>query len=408
MSQNNVSQMNNIRLLLGITGGIAAYKTPELVRLFKDQGIEVRVIITQNATHFVTPLTLQTVSEHPVYQTLFSNSLNPMEHITLARWATHILIAPLSAHTLAKLALGLCDDLLSTLVLASQAPLFLAPAMNRLMWEHPATQTHVATLKGRGATFIGPAEGPQACGETGFGRMSEPTDILAVFLSILSPPIQPLRYQKIIMTIGPTHEPLDPIRFLSNRSSGKMGFALAEALMNLGATVIAVVGPTTHPPPAHLTCIPVQTAQEMYHAVLEIIPEATMFIATAAVSDYRPADISLQKLKKTASSFTLTLTPTPDILKTVCQLPNRPFCVGFAAETEHAEQYAEQKRLSKGADVIILNQIDETNPAFGTECNRVTLFWDGGRLSLPKAPKRTLAAQIGRFLCEHSSTENIG
>jgi phosphopantothenoylcysteine decarboxylase/phosphopantothenate--cysteine ligase len=400
--------MNNVRLLLGITGGIAAYKTPELIRLFRAQGAEVRVVMTQSAAHFVTPLTLQTVSEHPVYQPLYLNSSDPMEHITLARWATHILIAPLSANTLAKLALGLCDDLLSTLALASQAPLFLAPAMNRLMWEHSATQTHIAALKARGATFIGPGEGLQACGEIGLGRMSEPADILSVFFSALTPSSHPLHHQKIVITIGPTHEPLDPVRFLGNRSSGKMGFALAEALQALGASVTAVVGPTTQPSPTTLTCIPVQTALEMYDVVMEIIPETDMFIAAAAVSDYRPTEISAHKIKKTASPITFTLTPNPDILKAVCQLPNRPFCVGFAAETEHAEQYAEQKRLNKGADVIILNQIDETNPAFGADTNHVTLFWEGGRLSLPSAPKRTLAVQIGRFLCEHCATENIG
>lgn len=332
------------RWLLGITGGIAAYKTPELVRLLKKQGADVRVVMTKNAQAFVTPLTLQAVSQSPVYTELLDPAAEAaMSHIELARWAEGILIAPLSANRLASLALGMAEDLLGTLCLAATVPLYVAPAMNQQMWHHPATQKNIQILQARGVTILGPVEGEQACGEVGLGRMLEPEDII----SALKEP-KTLEGLSIVITAGPTREYLDPVRFISNRSSGKMGFALAEAAQEMGAKVILISGPVHLSTPRGVQRIQVESAEEMKCAVEKHIETAEIFISTAAVADFKPTQCATQKIKKQerapwpeAWSFT------PDILAHISKQYPQKFKVGFAAETHQHEVYAQQKREEK-------------------------------------------------------------
>ncbi|MFZ5537066.1 MAG: bifunctional phosphopantothenoylcysteine decarboxylase/phosphopantothenate--cysteine ligase CoaBC [Pseudomonadota bacterium] len=381
-------------ILLGLSGGIAAYKACDLVRRLRDAGAEVRVVMTEGATHFLTPLTLQALSGHPVRASLWDETAEAaMGHIELARWADAILIAPASADVMARLAAGLADDLLTTLCLATEVPLFLAPAMNRVMWAHPATQANVQTLAARGTTLFGPAAGTQACGETGEGRMLEPLELVALLSRHLAPEQnRPWAGRRIVITAGPTREALDPVRFLSNRSSGRMGFALAEAARDAGAEVVLVSGPTALPTPEGVTRIDVETALQMRDAVMTQMP-CDIFIGTAAVADYRPLEPAPGKIKKTADQLNLTLVKNPDILSEVAARLDRPFVVGFAAETEHVLEHARDKLVRKRLDLIAANRVGE-GLAFDQPDNALTVLWAGGQAELPQADKRQLARQL--------------
>lgn len=381
------------KILLGICGGIAAYKSPELVRELRRAGAEVRVVMTAGASAFVTALTLQTLSEQPVHQVLLDDQQEAaMSHIELARWADWILIAPATAQCMAKLAQGFADDLLSTLCLATTSPIVICPAMNQQMWLNSATQSNLAVLTTRGVQIFGPAEGEQACGEFGPGRMLEPREIVEQLIALIGPPL--LRDLKVLITAGPTQEPIDPVRFISNHSSGKMGYALAAAAQRAGANVTLISGPTQLTCPPSVTCISVNTADEMFKAVNHHLSDHTIFISTAAVTDYRPSQASEQKLKSSTSTLSLECTKNPDILASIAERPQRPFTVGFAAETENVIKNARDKLQKKRCDLIIANTVSGSASAFGSDDNQVTVLskdqsWEFERLS-----KQTLATKL--------------
>jgi phosphopantothenoylcysteine decarboxylase/phosphopantothenate--cysteine ligase len=390
------------RILLGVSGGIAAYKACELTRLLVKSGCEVRVAMTPAATEFVTPLTFQALSGRPVHTTLLDESAEAgMGHIELARWADAVLVALASADFMARLAHGLADDLLATLCLATEAPVFLAPAMNRVMWANPATQANRALLETRGMTLLGPAKGGQACGETGTGRMLEPAEIVTALREHHA--AGPLAGVRLTLTAGPTREPIDPVRVLSNRSSGRMGFAVAAAAHAAGAEVTLIAGPVALPTPAGVNRIDVETAADMHHAVLERLPATDLFIAAAAVADYRPAETAAHKMKKSADAFELALVRTPDILAEVSAHDPRPFCVGFAAETDDLLDNARSKLAGKGLDMIAANRV---GPALGIEQsdNALEVLWHDGARSLPRAPKEQLARDLVALIAERYRT----
>lgn len=394
------------KIVLGITGGIAAYKTPLLVRALRLAEAEVRVVLTPAAQHFVTPLTLQTLSGQRVALELFDLEREySMGHIELARWADLVLVAPASADFLARLTLGMADDLLSTLCLASDSPLVVAPAMNQQMWQHPATQENLATLVRRGVRIWGPASGIQACGEEGPGRLLEPEELFARLAGFWQP--GPLSGVRVLMTAGPTREPLDPVRFLSNRSSGKMGYALAVALRELGAEVTLVSGPVERPGPAGVVCLRVETALDMHRAVMPRVSEAQIFVATAAVADYRPADPAPRKIKKHSARLDLRLTPNPDILAEVAALPEAPFCVGFAAETEELERHAKAKLAGKKVQMVAANLVGEGR-GFESDLNALEVFWHDGSRRFDIAPKPILARQLAALIAERYHAQHSG
>jgi phosphopantothenoylcysteine decarboxylase/phosphopantothenate--cysteine ligase len=387
------------RILLGVTGGIAAYKAAELTRLLRRAGAEVQVVMTAAATQFVGELTFQALSGRPVRVELFDPAHEAaMGHIELARWADLVLVAPASADFLARLASGRADDLLSTLCLATSAPVAVAPAMNRLMWSNPATQANLAILDDRGVHRWGPAEGDQACGESGPGRMLEPAELLDHTTSRLGG--GPLAGVRALVTAGPTREPLDPVRFLGNRSSGKMGFAVAEALAVAGAHVTLVSGPVALGAPPGVTRVDVETASQMQAAVAERVAGCDLFVATAAVADYRPANVATEKIKKASADIEVRMVRNPDILAEVAARPGAPFTVGFAAETADVEAYAQAKLEAKGLDLIAANFVGE-GAAFDRDDNALTLLWrGGGRLQLPRTDKGTLARELVRTITE--------
>lgn len=391
-----MSALSGHRILLGVTGGIAAYKAADLVRRLREAGAEVRVVMSEGARQFVTPLTFQALSGHPVRDSLWDeNAEAAMGHIELARWASRILVAPASADAIAKLAHGLAGDLLSTLALASEAPLAIAPAMNRVMWAHPATQANIAALRARGATVIGPGEGDQACGEVGAGRLLEPVEIVAALAALDAP--GRLRGRRLLISAGPTFEDIDPVRFLGNRSSGRMGFALAAEARAMGADVTLVAGPVALPTPAGVQRIDVRSAQQMRDAVLAALPGQDAYIGAAAVADYAPADVAAQKIKKSAEAMTLPLRRTPDILAEVAAHPARPRCVmGFAAETERMAEHAEDKRQRKGVDFIAGNDVAAAGIGFESGDNAISLFSAAGREDSGRASK----AAVARWLLE--------
>lgn len=383
------------KLLLGLTGGIAAYKAAELVRLLVKQGVEVQVVMTAAAQHFITPATMQALSGQRVFTDMWDESIaNGMSHIELSRQADAILVAPASADFLAKLAHGRADDLLSTLCLARDCPLLTAPAMNRQMWEHPATQRNIALLRQDGVQILGPARGEQACGETGLGRMLEPGQLAVMLDAALQPKL--LAGKRVLVTAGPTMEAIDPVRAISNLSSGKMGYSIAQAAWEMGADVTLVSGPTALTPPAGSEVIHVASAQQMLDAVMQRIDGQDMFVGVAAVSDYRAAHPSAQKLKKSAHALTLELLPNHDILAQVASLPAAPFCVGFAAESENLLQHAEEKRQRKKLPLIAANLASE---AMGQDDSSLVLIDDHGQHPLPHAPKIMLA----RMLLQHAA-----
>jgi phosphopantothenoylcysteine decarboxylase/phosphopantothenate--cysteine ligase len=396
------------RILLGVTGGIAAYKSAEIVRRLKQRGAEVQVVMTAGARQFVTPLTFQALSGRPVRTDLWDEAAEAaMGHIELARWPERILIAPASADFIARLAHGLADDLLTTLCLATDVPIYVAPAMNRLMWANAATQANVETLRSRGIVVLGPGSGEQACGETGPGRMLEPADLADAILAPTSAATGSLRGRKVVVTAGPTRERIDPVRFITNRSSGKMGYAVAEAARDAGAEVVIVSGPVNVPTPAGVMRVDVETAEQMMDAVNQHLVGADLFIAAAAVSDYRAAQIAPEKIKKTSDSMVLALTRTPDILATVAAGSPRPFVVGFAAETQNVERNALAKLAGKKLDMIAANQVGE-GLAFDCDDNALTVYWSDGKRELPRAPKCKLAADLIAVIAERFQARGQG
>lgn len=392
------------QILLVVTGGIAAYKAPDLVRRLRDAGATVRVAMTRAATEFVRPLTFQAVSGAPVHVDLLDPAAEAaMGHIELARWADLVVVAPASADFLARLAHGLADDLPTTLCLATAAPLLVAPAMNRLMWANAATQANLEILRARGVHFVGPDEGGQACGETGAGRMSEPLAIVEAAARLQAN--EALSGLRVLMTAGPTQEPIDPVRFITNRSSGKMGYALAAAAREAGARVTLVTGPTKLAPPGGCEVVPVTTAQDMLEAVLARVADCDVFIATAAVADYTVASPAAQKMKKEGEALTLTLAPTTDILRTVAARPGAPFTVGFAAETERLAEYARGKLASKSLNMIAANLVGRAGTGFESDDNELSVFWNGGEKQLGKASKQALARELVAIIAERYRAE---
>lgn len=382
-------------ILLGITASIAAYKAAELARLLVKHGYVVQVAMTEAATHFITPTTMQALTGHAVLIDQWQDERG-MAHIHSSRTADAIIIAPASADFIAKLAHGLADDLLSTLCLARNCPLLVAPAMNKEMWANPATQRNVQRLRDDKTIILGPDDGAQACGETGVGRMLEPLAVLQEISASFQPKL--LLGKHLLLTAGPTYEPIDAVRGITNRSSGKMGYAIAQAALELGATVILVSGPTALTPPHGAQVISVQSATGMFEAVKAHTANADIFIAVAAVADYRVATPSEQKIKKNDSNLTLELVPNPDILAYVAALPQPPYCVGFAAETENLAEYAEQKRCAKQLPLLVGNL---AQTAIGSDENELILFDDAGQLRLPRADKLTLARQLLRHIAQH-------
>ncbi len=395
-------ELSGKRIVLGVTGGIAAYKSAELVRLLVKQGAEVHVAMTEAGTRFVTPVTFQALSGHTVFTDQWDARMaNNMPHIDLTRGADALLIAPASADFMAKLAHGLADDLLSTLTLARDCPLLLAPAMNRQMWQNPATQRNVATLRADGVTLLGPASGEQACGETGAGRMLEAAEILADLIAFFQP--KPLAGRKLLLTAGPTFEAIDPVRGITNLSSGKMGFALARAARDAGAEVTLVCGPVSQPTPRGVTRVDVVSALDMHAAVMERVASQDVFIGVAAVADYRPQLAAEHKLKKDDGDLPpIALIRNPDILADVAALAKPPLCVGFAAESRDLAAYAEKKRKSKKIPLIVGNLIQD---GFGGDDNRLVLFDAHGETPLPPGSKlelsRRLVAHIALMLEKH-------
>ena len=387
-------------VLLGVTGGIAAYKSPDLVRRLRAQGAEVRVVLTPSAARFVTPLTFQAVSGHPVRDGLWDASAEAsMSHIELARWADLVLVAPATADFLARLAAGMADDLLSTLCLATGAPIVVAPAMNRLMWSNPATRDNVTRLAARGVTLLGPGCGDQACGETGEGRMLEPEEIVAA-LPLPGPGAEgPLAGRKVVVTAGPTREALDPVRYLTNRSSGKMGYAVAAAAARAGAEVTLVSGPVDIPAPPGVRVVPADTAEAMRAAVQAELPGAALFVGAAAVADYRPAHPAAQKIKKKAGTMNLELVRNPDILAEVAAAAARPFVVGFAAETNDVEANARLKLEAKKLDLIAANRVG-ADCGFDREDNALVALWADGRKDLGGGVKAELADRLIGLIVE--------
>jgi phosphopantothenoylcysteine decarboxylase / phosphopantothenate---cysteine ligase len=382
------------RILLGVSGGIAAYKSCELVRRLRDLGARVRVVMTENATRFVTPTTFQALSGEPVRVSLWDESAEAaMGHIELARWAERVVIAPASADLMARLAHGHADDLLTTVCLATAAPVYVAPAMNQQMWAHAAVQANLATLRSRGVHILGPAAGDQACGDVGSGRMLEPHELREAIVASFAD--QVLRGKKVVVSAGPTYEDIDPVRFIGNRSSGRMGFAVAQAAAQAGAQVTLIAGPVGLASPAGIAKrVDVRSAAQMHAAVVDATNGADIYIGAAAVGDYRPSAPAAHKLKKQAGAdLTLQLAENPDILASLSAQREHPFLVGFAAETQNVESYARDKLQRKGLDMIAANQVGD-GMGFETADNAITLYWVDGSTELPRADKSVIARQL--------------
>ncbi len=409
-----MSALTNKRILIGISGGIAAYKTAELARALIKHGAEVRVCMTKAATEFITPLTLQALTGNPVSSELLDPAAEAaMGHIELARWADLIMIAPATADLIARLANGHADDLLSTICLATETPIHLAPAMNRLMWSNAATQDNCKTLSQRGYTLHGPAEGEQACGEIGAGRMLEAQDLADLVISVFDKSIfnqsiakLPLSGKTVLITAGPTREAIDPVRYITNRSSGKMGYAIAAAAQALGATVQLVSGPVSLEAPDGVERSFIESAAQMHDKTMALANDADIFIATAAVADYSPAQVAEQKIKKDSKGqnsnqeLSLKLQTNKDILSDVSHAFPRLFSVGFAAETENLIENALGKLKRKNLNMIVANQVGE-NKGFDRDTNQIEILWQDGQLSLPEQDKKTLAIELMTTITEH-------
>jgi len=394
-----MNSLTDKRIVLGVTGGIAAYKTADLVRRLRQWGFDVKVIMTRGAQQFVTPLTFQALSGNTVYKDMFDASAEmAMDHIELARWADLVLIAPITADRIAKMAHGFADDLLNTVCLATTANIAIAPAMNQQMWQAAITQSNVELLRKRGVIILGPGEGVQACGDVGPGRMLEPQDIATRVRGLFIPPI--LKGLSVLVTAGPTREAADPVRFISNASSGKMGYEIARAAVEAGASATLVSGPTALEKPAGVHCIDVISAEEMRDAVMVHIDGKDIFIAAAAVSDYRPTDYTTSKRKKQAMNMELVLEPTPDILAQVTSMPNHPFAVGFAAETDDMENNAKQKFKKKSLHMIAANRVGVPDSGFESDQNALEVYWENGNAKIPKAQKWHVAHQLLSLVAE--------
>lgn len=388
-----MGHLNNRRVLLAVCGGIAAYKSAELLRKLQERGAEVRVLMTQGAQEFITPLTLQALSGHAVYHSLLDEEAERgMGHIELARWADLLLIAPATADCIARLVSGRADDLLGAVALATPAPILLAPAMNQQMWRDQATQDNVATLQARALTIVGPDSGEQACGDIGPGRMLDPQAIADAAAGMFVTQI--LSGMRLVITAGPTREPLDPVRYLSNHSSGRMGYALARAAVDAGATVHLVSGPVQLEAPERVTMHSVTTALEMLDAATALAADCDLFIACAAVADYRPAEPAAQKIKKTGEELNLTLIRNPDIVATIAALQPKPFTVGFAAETHNLREHAQGKLLNKQLDLIIANDVSDNTIGFNSSDNAGLLLWPGGEATIGLCSKDIFSRQV--------------
>ena len=391
----------NKNILLGVTGGIAAYKAAEIVRHLKKSGSSVRVVMTKSAEEFITPLTLQALSGNRVSRELLDAEAEAaMGHIELAKWADGILIAPATANTLARLSSGRGDDLLSTITLAFEGPISLAPAMNQAMWRDSRTQENLKKLIDKGYILCGPGSGEQACGDVGLGRMLEPLEIMEIFSDSFKEGI--LSGKSVLITAGPTKEPIDPVRFITNRSSGKMGYSLAEAAIDAGAIVTLITGPVDIEPPMKCNTIPVETAKEMHEAVMHHVNKKDIYIGTAAVSDYRPARKNETKLKKDdkGSPLILELVENQDILKSVSELDERPYVVGFAAETNDLIKNAKTKFKNKGLDLVVANDVSDKSIGFDSDDNAVTLITKRRNLAIEKESKRKIAKKIIKLIAE--------
>lgn len=383
------------RILLGVTGGIAAYKSVEIVSRLRKLGAEVNVVMTESAAEFVAPLTFRSISARPVYTDMFGEPKTwNIEHIALAEQADVVLVAPATANMLAKMAIGLADDFLSTVLLAVRVPIFVAPAMNHAMYHHPATQKNLETLKGRGTCIIGPANGFQACGTEGDGRMSEPAEIVSALEHFfLNERI--MEGKRVLVTAGGTREPLDPVRYIGNFSSGKMGYALAQAFSEAGAQVTLVSAPTDLPAPAGAKLVKVVSAEDMYQAVLDVYEEQDIVVKAAAVADYRPANCQEQKIKKDGQGLHLELIPNPDILLALGEKKKHQFLVGFAAETQNILENGLGKMKKKNTDMLVVNDVTASGAGFGTDTNIVSfLFRDGRRIDLPMMTKLEVARRL--------------
>ncbi|MBB1337686.1 bifunctional phosphopantothenoylcysteine decarboxylase/phosphopantothenate--cysteine ligase CoaBC [Pseudoalteromonas sp. SR44-2] len=396
-----MTNLTNKKIVLGITGGIAAYKCAELVRRLKDAGCEVKVVMTESAKHFITPLTMQAVSGETVSDSLLDPSAEAsMGHIEFAKWADLILVAPATCNIIAKMAAGIADDLLTTLLLATPAKVAIAPAMNQQMYAHAATQANLTTLKARNVLIWGPGKGEQACGDIGAGRMLEPHELVALCTAKEQP--QLLAGKTITITAGPTREPLDPVRFISNHSSGKMGYALAEAALQFGAKVNLISGPVTIKVPTGVNLINIESAEELLTESLTYAPQSDAFIGCAAVADYRAANIATQKMKKQGDELTLTLTKNPDVIAAIANLTqNRPYTVGFAAETQNVESYAKGKLQNKNLDMICANDVSKSGLGFNSDHNALTLYWHNEQLELPTTSKIEIARKVIEQLAKH-------
>jgi len=405
-----MQQLCNKRILLGITGGIAAYKAAELVRELRKAKAEVRVVMTQAAQEFITPLTLQALSGNPVHYSMLDPEAEAgMGHIELARWADVILVAPASADFIARLSQGMGNDLLTTLCLATDASLALAPAMNQAMWRDEMTQANIerlVDLKGKHLHLFGPGEGEQACGDIGPGRMLEPTLIAQYCAQIFDTGI--LAGKEIVITAGPTREAIDPVRFISNHSSGKMGYALAEAARDAGARVTLLSGPVNLPAPEQVQVTRVESASDMLQAALNAQSACDIFIAAAAVADYRPVQVAEQKIKKSGDQIQLSMIKNPDIVATIAQLDNKPFTVGFAAETQDVAEYARKKLVNKNLDMIIANDVSGTNIGFNSDENAVVTFWGESQQAFPQMSKSALAKQLIELIALQYSEQKNG
>jgi len=396
-----LDSLTNKNVLLGVTGGIAAYKSAEIVRHLKKSGSSVRVVMTKSAEEFITPLTLQALSGNRVSSELLDAEAEAaMGHIELAKWADAILIAPATANTIARLSSGRGDDLLSTVTLAFDGPVSLAPAMNQAMWRDERTQENLDRLIQKGYEVCGPGSGEQACGDIGLGRMLEPLEILQIFSNSFTK--GKMSGKRVLITAGPTQEPIDPVRFITNRSSGKMGYNLAEAAIESGARVTLISGPVDIPKPSNCNFVSVETAQEMYDAVMHHVKEKDVYIGTAAVSDYRPVNTSNQKIKKDGSGkpITLELEENKDILKSVSELQDKPYVVGFAAETDNLLVNADKKLKGKNLDLIVANDVSDKEIGFNSEQNEVTLITSKEKTLIERQSKKKVSRQIIDFISD--------
>jgi phosphopantothenoylcysteine decarboxylase/phosphopantothenate--cysteine ligase len=402
----SMGHLSNRNVLLGVTGGIAAYKSAQLVRDLQEAGADVRVVMSRAATEFITPMTLQALSGHPVHLDLLDSAAEAaMGHIELARWADLVVVAPTTADFMARLAAGRADDLLATVCLASDAPKLLAPAMNQAMWRDPATGANASLLQQRGFRLVGPAEGVQACGDTGTGRMEEPATIARAAAGLFESRL--LDGLRVVVTAGPTREAIDPVRYISNHSSGKMGYAIARAAAEAGARTLLISGPVELETPDRVERVDVMSAVDMYDRAMASLEDCDVFIACAAVADYRPGEIAGEKIKKSADTMNLALVKNPDIVAAVAAHEQRPFTVGFAAETSDLTRHARDKLERKKLDLVVANDVSGPDGGFNSDSNAAILLWPGGEREVPLVSKQVLADELIREIARNDFTNRV-